>query len=186
MKLFIANCSHQIQLFSCRVPEERKPRSQPIFLGRQIQLSGELTMDQIEAVIGQHTKYGGIVVTVAHTYRGYAPIVFSIGKPVPAKTMNARIEMNRNVLQQRGQQFRTEAAIAASTYIKNQILRQEDDDPANWPKAIEMEMVEEPAKTNPHPVEFSEKIAVPRQPGTSADEPAKPRRRRSSSAADAA
>lgn len=172
MKIFIANCTNQVQLFSCRILEERKPRTVAILLGRQVCLSGELTKEQVDEVVNQHVRYGLIPVTEAATWKAYAPLVFSVDRPVPSTLMNKRIELNKLVLKERGARFRREAAIAAATYIKNNVTHQEGDDPDSFPKAVEFEAVEQASRMHPKPEEINETIRVDRRPGGVSSDPA--------------
>lgn len=118
MKMFIANCTKQVQDFSYRVTESPGVRMQRIDIGRQIQLAGDLTQADVDYIIEQHTRYGMKSVDDARKSKGvYTGVCYSLEKPVSIENMQIVLQLNDAVLTQRGQQQRKEAAIATAAAI---------------------------------------------------------------------
>lgn len=119
MKLYAANCTHQIQDINFKMLDAR-PRSfatQSIDVGRQIQVAGEMNRPQIDYIIDQQTPYGWHAIADLEENR-YVPIVYSVDKPVPASIMEQVIATNRRLLKDLGSRLRREAAIATSHGIR--------------------------------------------------------------------
>lgn len=136
-KMYIANCTNQVQDFAYRTVENPKLMRQLIPIGGQIQLSGDLSTPDIEYVIRQHAHYGLIAVTEADRVRDYSGLCFSLDKPVNMNRVLGVVEKNFAVLEERGRQTRQEAAVA----VNNQLA---DATPSF--KALEMSIQEQGAK----------------------------------------
>jgi hypothetical protein len=134
MKMFVANCTQQHQDFLYRVPESTSPRLARIDIGAQVQLSGELTQQQIDSIIAQHAKYGLVRADEVDRTRPFIGLCYTIDRPVNINAMKAAVEHNRGVLDARGKKIREEAAIAT----QNQMAQ---NDPGL--KAIEATIVED-------------------------------------------
>lgn len=117
MKLYVANCTHQIQTVNYRLVEAkgRGFSTQHIDVGRQIQIALDLNRPQIDFVIEQLAIYGLHSVEDAreNTTR-YVPLIYSIDKFVQPKVMEEVIDRNRILLREMGSKLRREAAIATS------------------------------------------------------------------------
>lgn len=116
MKLFIANCTHQIQTVNYRLIEGkgRGFQTQHIGLGRQEQIAGELNKPQIDGLIGQLRVFGLHEIEDLPGVKHFVPIVCSVDKAVPAALMQELISHNTALLKQFGTKLRREAAIATS------------------------------------------------------------------------
>lgn len=116
MKLYAANCTHQVQTVNYRLIEGVKGRgynTQTIGAGRQVQIAGDLNTPQIEAVVRQQTQYGWAGIPDLRPDL-FVPIVWSVDKPVPEAVMRDQIAVNSRILKAAGEKLRREAAIATS------------------------------------------------------------------------
>jgi hypothetical protein len=167
MKLFIANAKQQTESFTYRVPDGDpmrgmsvgSPRTQPIPTGQQIQVAGDLTSAQIEAVVEQHRPYGLIDVSELNGIRTYAGLVFSIDKPVPDSRIMQLMGSNIGVLEEKGREMREMAAIATNQDIESNMADQQ------MPGRItnlEMEVVEERNAKSTGPEMVPQRIRVTR------------------------
>src|SRR3974390_1318278 len=82
MDLYIGNATKQEQQFCYRVPEDGRLRVQDIHVGTQIKVSGELTAQQIDAIVDQHRMYGLIPAAEAGKVKDFAGLCYSVGKPI--------------------------------------------------------------------------------------------------------
>jgi hypothetical protein len=116
MKLYVANCTHQIQTLNYRL-NDTKGRgfiTQSLDIGRQIQIAGELDEEQIKRVLKNLYTYGLHSIEDLKGTKHYVPLLYCIDKPVPSGLMGEVIEYNRGLLREFGTKLRREAAIATS------------------------------------------------------------------------
>lgn len=121
MKLYIANCTKQVQDFCYRVPEEPGLKRQTIPIGQQIPLSYDFTKMQIESVIAQHERYGMVHVSQIDLEKGFTGLCYDIDKRVSVESILAGLDHNQTVLIKRGQDIRRKNAISISHEINNQL-----------------------------------------------------------------
>lgn len=152
MKLYVANCTNQVQDFIYRLPETASSRQQRIEIGGQIQISGTLSKMDIDAVIEQHTKYGMVSVDEIDRTRQFIGICYSVDKPVDLKYVARAFDINKYVLDERGKTIRQEAAIAVSNSVEEQ---------GAGLTALDMSVVEEQTPKNPDP-KIAEGVRVSR------------------------
>jgi len=157
--LFIANLTRQVVDFQYQLPEARAPRKQIIEIGSQINVSGDLSTIDIEAIIRQHAPYGLIHVSEIDRTKTFAGMCYSIGKPVNIDQLRRGLEGNLIVLSERGKVLRQEAAVAINNQMED-MVRQRTDVDFN---GLEIEVKEQPAKQDPKDTEIDETIAVNRQ-----------------------
>lgn len=136
MKMFIANCTKQVQDFHYRLPESGV-RMQRIEIGQQVQLAGDLSQPGVDAIVDHHKRYGMKSVDDARKARGqFTGLCYSFDKPVKIDDMQIVLQKNDDVLTTRGQTLRKEAAVATSAAItQNQ---------GSGLKALETSIVEQP------------------------------------------
>jgi hypothetical protein len=159
MRLYVANCTQQIQQFMYRVPETDGAmaggmRVQPIEIGQQIAVTGDLNKIQVDSIINQHKKYGLIPVEEVDRNRAFAGLCYSIDKPVPVNKLLYVMQVNRTVLDLRGKKTRLEAAIAVNQQVENTM-----DDQL---KKLEFEVKEEKSGTGPEHEPVNEALRVTR------------------------
>jgi hypothetical protein len=118
MKMFIANCTKQVVSFIYRLPEVSASRQQQIEIGGQIQISGDLTKIEVDAIIEQHTKYGLVAADELDRSKPFIGLCYSIDKPVRVGKVEQAIEHNDKVLEQRGAQTRKESALAVASQVE--------------------------------------------------------------------
>ena len=119
MKLFIANCSQQTHDFTYRLPEStRGPIRQVINIGQQIQITGELSVEEVDAVTKHHAIYGMVCITELDRVGNMkVPLVWS-DRPIPASVIERMVFHNNNVLTIQGQKTRQELAIGVDALFK--------------------------------------------------------------------
>jgi hypothetical protein len=126
MKLFIANCTRQQQGVYYRIPESPTPRHQMIDIGRQITVSGDLNTPQIDAIIGQLRKYGLVHVDEIDKTKAFAGLCYSVDKPIKVDQIMRGVAHNDEVLDERGQQIRKEAAVAVNNALEQTLQGKAD------------------------------------------------------------
>lgn len=170
-RLYVANCTVQVQGFNYRLVEVEKAFSRTIEIGGQVDL-GDLTDPQINGVIEQNRKYGLLGVEEIARMEGFTPLIFSTGRPVRADVMRRVISHNRTVLRARGEEARKAAAVVVNNQLSS----------AGPLELLEMSIVEEKAgkvvsgvpDTPGAPVAEGIRIVS----GAGGDAPQPPRRRR--------
>lgn len=117
MKMFVANCSQQVQDFMYRVPNNAGMRVQKIEIGGQTPISGDLTEKDIEYIVGQHARYGMVRVDEIDRTKPFMGLCWD-DKPIKVDHIRRAVEHNTGVLVERGKQIMAEAAIATSENIE--------------------------------------------------------------------
>ena len=151
MKLIIANCTQQNHDFLYRTIESKSVRMQPIPIGGQAVISGELTSEDIDYIISQHAQYGMVRVDEVDRTKPFIGLCYSIDKPIPVERLRIALAHNNSVLVERGRKIRQEAAIAVSDVLEQQ---------TTGLQALEMSIVEQP-KDGSEP-EINEGVRVSR------------------------
>lgn len=119
-KMFVANCTNQVQSFMYHVIGAKNYRNQPIDIGRQVQLSGDLDTKQIESIAEQHARYGMVKADELDRATGHIPILYSVDKPVSLTQMRRAAEHNKAVLLAKGRETRQAAALAVNASVESQ------------------------------------------------------------------
>lgn len=85
-KLFVANLSKQHHLFLYQLLGSSGTIPQEIPIGAQVEIHGsrgmELDMDQINAIVEHHSRYGLKSVAEARKVQGFTGLVYGVDKPV--------------------------------------------------------------------------------------------------------
>lgn len=144
MRLFIANPTRQTQVVHYRLDLDeaggRNPnsrfqpaRQQEVRPGRQVQLGGDMHLDQVNEVIDQLKIYGiiGVVDTkrlkaadLNNLRRSVVPYIFNIDQPVPAEAIRTVKDHNEALLVRDGGKRREKAAVASSDLIQKTVAQQ--------------------------------------------------------------
>lgn len=135
-KMYVVNCTQQVQDFVYRVPESSGMRSQQIAIGGYVQLSGELNKIQIDVIVAQHARYGMVAEEEVDRTKAFIGLFYTIDRLPKLTKIYGAITHNVNVLQDRGKKNREEAAIFTSAAIENNV-------PNGALKQLEMSVVEE-------------------------------------------
>lgn len=170
MKMFVANTTRQVVDFNYRLPENNGMRAQKIPVGQQIQLTGDLTTPQIDAVVKHWGRYGLVEVREIDRTKPFIGVCYSIDTPVPVSAIQRALSHNQQVLVDRGRETRKAAAIAESQTL-NQSL-EDNNLPADL-RNLEMSVVEE----NPAPRGDGEEPAINEGVRVSNEEPEQMSRR---------
>lgn len=126
-QLYIANATRQVQDFHYRIPGIAQVRQQTIQIGGQIKISGDLKINEVEAIIQQHSKYGLISADEIDSGKAFAPMCYQVDKPVAPEMIEMLSNRNMGVLADRGYEQRKEAAIVVTNRI-GQNLREQNID----------------------------------------------------------
>jgi hypothetical protein len=121
-KMYVLNCTRQMQEFWYRLPESTKLLHQLIPIGGQIQIAGELTTPDIDSIIEQHARYGMVAYSEINKNQPFIGYCYQIDKRFNniADALQRGFAHNDVVLEDRGQKLREEAAVAINQSIENQ------------------------------------------------------------------
>jgi len=136
-KLFIANCTQQIQDFMFSFPGSNKIMKQIIEIGSQIQIPGDLTPAQIQHIVEMHAPYGMVRVDEIDRTKAFIGVCYSIDKRVEVNKIRYALEHNFGVLNERGRATREETAVAVNNSLQNE---------SRDFRAVELEIKELPNK----------------------------------------
>lgn len=132
MKLYIANCTRQIQYVYYRLdftsdgqaanlrrfqPARKSPEIRP---GRQIVLFDAQVMQQIDDIVTQLERHGIVAEKEAKAVRGrgVVPYVYNIDRPVSASAIRDVYNHNIGVLREQGRTRRETSAVVASQMLQ--------------------------------------------------------------------
>jgi hypothetical protein len=118
MKLFIGNATSQNFNFHYRLPERKSVFQQFIAYGQQIQISGDLSQPEVDAIIQQGSTYGMLAVEEIdrHATR-YHGLVYSVGKQIASSNIEKLFHANTGVLVNIGRELRKNAAIVENNRL---------------------------------------------------------------------
>ena len=126
-QLFIGNATHQYHEFIYMVPGSPNI-TQRIDPGGQIRISakgGNLSPEDIEAIVRHHAVYGLIPVSeVATRTEDFRGLCYSIDTPISVDRLREQIMKNREVMISRGVEARRAAAVASDSRLRQDILEQ--------------------------------------------------------------
>jgi hypothetical protein len=167
MKLYIGNGTHQNLDFQYRLPEYRSYRTQPIAVGGQTRISGDLTPAQIDIIIQFHTKYGMIKFSEISNFRGFfIPYIYRIDEAISKETLEELIVQNRVFNANESRRLRAEAALAVSAQIEDNLNGEKISN-------FQMEIEEKPSKERDATMEpetfqvtRDRKRGAPQEPGS--------------------
>ena len=121
MKLYVANCTQQVQDFVYRTVEMPSARTQRIEIGGQVRLSGDFSTPQVDSIIDQHRKYGLVRVDEIDRTKPFIGVCVSIDKPVDVEKIKVALQHNVAVLEERGREIREHAAVAVNNAWEEQM-----------------------------------------------------------------
>lgn len=147
MKMYVANCTQQVQDFAYRIPGTNGTRRQEIKIGGQILIAGHETLGrpEIDAIVAQHARYGMIAVEDIDRTKPFAGLCYSVDKPVPVEKLRRVLVHNTEVLVERGRTIRQETAVAMNSALAESA--------AGAPSELEVQVEEVPAKGSAEDVE---------------------------------
>lgn len=121
-KMYILNCTRQVQEFWYRLPESEKLLHQLIPIGGQIQVAGELSTPEIDAIIEQHARYGMVAYSEIDKRQPFIGYCYQVDKRFSnvVDALQRGFAHNDQVLEERGQRLREEAAVAINQSIEDQ------------------------------------------------------------------
>ena len=121
-KMFIANASLQIQLFSYRMPEQTKQRTLQIEPMSQTAIPDDLLPTDVESIVGQHEMYGFISLTELKNgvnLKHRTSLLYNLDAPIASEFIRTLFNINKGILDEFGQRVRQEAAIATNNVLNN-------------------------------------------------------------------
>lgn len=158
-KLYVANCTQQNQDFVYRVPDAvNSVRRQPIPIGGQILISGDLDEAAVNYIVSQHARYGLVRVDEIDRTKPFIGMCYDVDRPIPAKRIMIALEHNQDVLVGLGKKIREESAVALNNLVENNL--QNSGLPGNVTN-VEISAVEQETARNPSP-SFAEGVRVRR------------------------
>lgn len=172
MRIFVGNATKQVLTFSYR-PPGKGVRSQSVPIGGQIQLSGDLTTEEVDCVISQNERYGLVDVKEIDRTKAFIGICYSLDKEISLSYLQRAFDQNHRVLVERGKEIRTNAAIAVNQGLEAELAENQ----LGGLSQLEMSVVEQdsPSRSNDAGPMVAEGVRVSRD----ADAPPAPRGRSS-------
>ncbi len=160
-KMYVANATPQNHNFIYRLPGKIDYIRQNIPAGGQVQLSGDLTTMEIDAVVEQHAPYGLVSAREVDRTKPFAGLCYALDKPVQLGKIESLIEHNREVMTERGRQLRTEAALAVNERVENELFERQMPDTV---RSLEMHVEEiSRGQRGDDSPEFNEGVRVTRE-----------------------
>lgn len=118
MKLFIGNATSQNFNFHYRLPERTSVTQQFIAMGEQVQIIGDLSQMDIDAIIKQGNTYGMLSVEeIDRNSTKYHGLCYSIGKEISSSKIEKLFVANTGVLVEMGRELRKNAAIVENSRL---------------------------------------------------------------------
>lgn len=111
-KLYVMNCKTQDETFSFRVPETGQLINQTIPRGGQIQVYRDETETVLRMIAGQHKAYGMVEACDVDRTKPFINLAFQLDKPFTPDQIMYGLQHNTDVLEERGIEQRTAAAVA--------------------------------------------------------------------------
>lgn len=167
MKLFIGNATRQNNVFTYRLPE-RKVVAQDVTHGAQIQITGDLSARDIDAILDQHRPYGLVPVSEIDRTKDFAGLCYQTDKPIPITQLMRAMKHNVDALVERGKKIREEVAISESNLLENQLA---DGDRVEGLRKLEMSVTEDNFDGREDRAPIAEGFRVAREAGEPAPRP---------------
>src|ERR1017187_2730896 len=159
-KLYIANCTKQIQDFWYRVPgcdgsgKAFSPRMQKIPEGGQILISGDLQPEEIDFIVGENVRYGLINVDDVDRAKPFVGMCYSINKPVAVPKIEKLFVHNQEILEDRAETNLKATALANNQLLEDRLARAARDAGRKVPDVGAFEMSLSDESKNPSKTEF--------------------------------
>jgi len=120
-KLFIANCTKTLKELNYHVREQVKTFRQPIKIGHQVQIWKDASIEELQYIVDQLMKYGLRDAREAYKDKNFVGLCFSFDKPVKADLLEAMIEKNYKLLDDRAQEARVNSALVLNHRIQKEM-----------------------------------------------------------------
>lgn len=137
-KLYVMNCKTQDEVFSYRVPESGRLMTQTIPKGGQIQIYREESEAILQGIMAQHKKYGAVEASQIDRTKPFISLAFQIDKPFTPDQIMYGFQHNTDVLTDRGEEQRNNAAVAIGSNLDRVAAEQ-----GRRVTATELELVDE-------------------------------------------
>lgn len=109
----IGNTTKQHAVFMYRLPENPRLFELRIPIGRQERLlQPNLEGLELDAVVKQLERFGAVPEDRVGRAKGFVGLTYNLSRPVKAESLEAGVEHNAEVLEQRGHEMRVESAVA--------------------------------------------------------------------------
>lgn len=118
-KLFIANCTKTHQDVHYTVRELNKVFKAPIKIGCQVQVWRDAPKEELEYIVDQLRKYGLKDSKEAYKDKNFVGLCYSFDKPVQADFLEAMIEKNYQLLDDKAQEDRVNTALVLNHSIQS-------------------------------------------------------------------
>ena len=121
-KLYVANTSKQIQLFSYSHSEWSGPRHISIAPGSQAQFTEDFTPQELESIIRQHSAYGMVRASELDRTRPHVGLVYDIDKPVKLNAIEGTLfDHNNKALTEQSKEIMKEQTAAMAQQVEHQM-----------------------------------------------------------------
>lgn len=156
MRFYLANVSRQDASFNYRLPEHSRPIAQPIRMGQQVQLRGDLNTPQVDSLIEQLHVLGARKAGDYSDVKGVVPFLYSVDAQIKPIDMRNIWGHNRGRMIEVGKEMRAQAAIATNNEIER--LSRDEGLPGSL---MELEMtVQQEEQTSSGDAQLSEGVIV--------------------------
>lgn len=135
MKLYVGNATKHVQTFSYLPVDPRNVdrnvarvpgwRFLTIPVGGQIMLPDDFAEGDLNYVIEQKMPYGMIEFDEVDRQKKLIELIYAVDRSVPASAIEKAVKQNNDFLIRRGQEIRTEAAIASNETLSNSLSVQD-------------------------------------------------------------
>lgn len=120
-KLYIANCTKHNQELHYWASEVTRPMRQIVPMGQQVQVFRDAPREELEHIVTQLRRYGLVEAPEADRMKGFVGMCFSFDTPVGEEKIYGVMEKNDVVLDQKSQEYRTEAAVALNAQVEQNL-----------------------------------------------------------------
>jgi len=117
-KLYVMNCKTQDETFSYRVPESGRLMTQTIPKGGQVQVYRDESEPILRGIMEQHRKYGAVEACDIDRTKPFINLAFQIDKPFTPDQILYGFQHNTDVLTERGEEQRNNAAVAIANNVE--------------------------------------------------------------------
>ena len=122
-KFYVINCTNQIFDLCYRLPEKDKLCRMLVGIGQQIQISGNLSVPEVESLVQQLSIYGAICADEIDRTKPYIGLCYSLDYKVNIDRIRYGFEHNVGVLDELGREIRKSAALATMAWTDNQMRK---------------------------------------------------------------
>jgi hypothetical protein len=137
-KLYIANCTKNVQDFLYRLPEVHQLYKVTIPMGGQAEIYEDTDKATLGLIIDQHAMYGMKAVSELDRTRGYTGLCYQFDKPIDVERIMSAVAHNDDELVRQAHEVRKAQAAGISAAIDQNMMGSE-----SQLQSLEVEIVEQ-------------------------------------------